>query len=126
MRSAERKEGAMASTQTSAGADTDLVEGFDVTDTAMVHNILADQDSLVPLLRELRSITSEVFGPATAVMLRSVIDPESPVSERDLLATIQAPLSLDEAMDALDRLDALWWLDASPREGRLIVDADLV
>ncbi|HEV2109146.1 MAG TPA: hypothetical protein VGR16_12855, partial [Thermomicrobiales bacterium] len=57
--------------------------------------------------------------------LRLIVDPERPDKEANLLASIQTSLPIDEAVDALDRLDETWWLEASVRgSGLLILDLE--
>lgn len=116
----------MVTTEHVTDAITKLVTvHYDVDEPEAVHRFLEEHDHLAPLLLEMRAHVSRIFGPTVPVRLKLIVDPEGPDKEADLVASIRTSLPIDEAVDALDRLDETWWLEASGRGlGLLILDIE--
>ncbi len=68
---------------------------------------------LIPLLEEAYDHIRKYF-PSSNLFLEVIADPEV-IDERQLIIFIDANHGLDEASEALDRLDKDWWLDVMER-----------
>ena len=110
----------MAVARTSGGQG-DGTEGYAVRDRRTVERFLARHRFLVPVLREARQSIAETFGPETPVILEVSTDPEK--GDSALFARIETALPVPAALDRLNRLYDVWWLDALPAaRGFLHVD----
>lgn len=81
---------------------------------AEVIRFIEERPFLAPLLLEAHGEIAKFFGPYPHVFLEIVTDPEA-ARARQLVAFVSTPLSPDEALDRLARLDEGWWLEALER-----------
>lgn len=89
---------------------------------AEVIRFIKEHPFLAPLLLEAHSQIAKFFGPYPHVYLEIVADPEAAAGASQLVAFVSTPLSPDEALDILARLDESWWLEALQRaEGKLCI-----
>ncbi len=88
-----------------------------------VTGFLREFSFLAGLLVETHAMIRQHFGTASEIDLEVVEDPET--EERQLFALIKTFLPPEEAIEALDRLDREWWLDALPgAHGKLSIDVE--
>jgi hypothetical protein len=88
-----------------------------------VTGFLREFSFLAGLLVETHAMIQQHFGTSSEIALEVVEDPET--EERQLFALIKTFLPPDEAIEALDRLDQEWWLDALPgAHGKLSIDVE--
>jgi hypothetical protein len=88
---------------------------------------LCQYPNLIPILLEAAVVIPRYFGPDAPLILEVVIDPESEIEARELLAIARVSLTPDEALARMDRLDEEWWLDRSPGgTGVLVLDFEFI
>jgi hypothetical protein len=90
----------------------DVAVLYRMRDEESVKAYLRSHSTLIPILREARAHIVAVFGPEVEADLRlpSFVDSDY---GGDLLAMIQCHSDADEALDALDKLWDVWWMNAS-------------
>ncbi|GAB4405751.1 MAG: hypothetical protein Kow00123_18070 [Anaerolineales bacterium] len=97
---------------------------YDLAGQQEVLHFLDTYPFLVPLLLEAYAKITQVFGPACAVTLKVVTDPEAP-DDRELFALVRTTLPPSEALRKLDELDQGWWLDkADEARGKLCIHVE--
>jgi hypothetical protein len=95
-------------------------------DRGKVVNFLQENPSLFRLLRDVYHKAQEYFGAGVEVILDVLTDYEVP-THRELVALVQTPLPVGEALDRLDRLYQEWWTKASVVEPlKMSIDVESV
>ncbi|MDQ2888077.1 MAG: hypothetical protein M3Y39_18560 [Chloroflexota bacterium] len=78
-----------------------------------IHHFLENNLFLIPLLKEAYTNIRKYF-PYVQLFLKLVVDPEA-IDDEQLVVFIAVEKDIDEASQALDRLDEEWWLSAMKR-----------
>lgn len=90
-----------------------------------IGRFLALRPHLVTLLGQGINVVERIFGTGTTVILQIHVDPED--DSEQLFALVQTTLTVDYALELLDRFDEQWWLDASlEARGDLTFDVGFV
>jgi hypothetical protein len=90
-----------------------LAKLYTFNDYVSVANFLRGNTFLLNVLLEAHDKIQTYFGLHTNVVLEVFTDHEAE-NDQELFALIQANLSIEEELDALDKLYEGWWLDALP------------
>lgn len=103
----------------------EILDSFcEFSDYFAVRNFLAANAHVIPLLFEACEEIGKCFGSAARIVLTAERDPDSDDAVT-LYALASTRLSPKDANEALERLDAEWWLDAMPRaRSRLMIDVE--
>lgn len=94
-------------------ATSNLPSGFEYRNERAVLSFLRINPFLNSILRDAPTHIAECFGSDSSVALAVFSDPDEPTADQ-LFLHIRARMSVDEALDRLDRLYDEWWLDVLP------------
>lgn len=85
---------------------------FEFRDEQKVRSFLSQNQYLISLIMEGKERIRDEFGTSARLILEVVTDPDSE-HEEELFVQIRTALSIEQASEALKRLDERWWLKAS-------------
>jgi hypothetical protein len=92
-----------------------------------VIEFLSRHSSLVEILEEAPRQIHRHFGDGTSSLILEVIQDPDAEGDEELILFIQTKLPVDQALQRLDRLDDMWWLDTGSRtQGNLGINLELL